>query len=101
MIKLTVLYGHPAQPEVFESYYTAIHLPLVADVQGIQRTELTVFVAQPDGSLPEYYRMAELYFATQAQMDTAMSSPAGQVLVADIANFASGGATVLLGHVAA
>lgn len=101
MIKLTVLYGHPTHPEVFESYYTTTHLPLVADVQGIQRAELTVFVAQPDGSLPEYYRMAELYFATQAQMDTAMSSAAGQVLVADIANFASGGTTVLLGHVVA
>jgi len=101
MLKLTVLYGHPTQPEAFESYYNTKHLPLVAYVEGIQRAELTVFASEADGSLPHYYRMAELYFTTQAQMDTAMNSDAGQALVADIANFATGGVTVLVGHVAA
>ena len=100
MIKLTVLYGHPVESDVFESYYIGTHLPLVADIQGIQRAELTLFNAQADGSLPAYYRMAELYFETQSQMDSAMGSPAGKTAVADIANFASGGATVLTGHVA-
>ena len=45
--------------------------------------------------------MAELYFDSQEQMDSVMSSAAAQVAVADIANFASGGATVLVGHVSA
>ncbi len=101
MIKLTVLYGQPKQPEAFESYYAQTHLPLVADIQGILRTELTLFALSADGSLPEYYRMAELYFDSQKQMDSVMSSAAAQVAVADIANFASGGATVLVGHVSA
>ena len=101
MIKLTVLYGHPLVPDDFEAYYRAMHRPLLADVQGIQRAELTLFCTQADGSLPAYYRMAELYFATQAQMDTALASAAGQILVADIENFATGGVTVLVGHVAA
>ncbi|NLZ79661.1 MAG: EthD family reductase [Gammaproteobacteria bacterium] len=101
MIKLTVLYGHPLVPDDFEAYYRATHRPLLADVQGIQRAELTLFCTQADGSLPAYYRMAELYFATQAQMDTALASAAGQILVADIENFATGGVTVLVGHVAA
>ena len=101
MIKLTVLYGHPLVPDDFEAYYRATHRPLLADVQGIQRAELTLFCTQADGSLPAYYRMAELYFATQAQMDTALASAAGQILVADIENFATGGVTVLVGNVAA
>ena len=101
MIKLTVLYGHPLVPDDFEAYYRATHRPLLADVQGIQRAELTLFCTQADGSLPAYYRMAELYFATQAQMDTALASAAGQILVADIENFATGGVTVLAGHGAA
>lgn len=99
MIKITVLYGQPAQPDVFEKYYAQTHLPLVAEVQGIQRTELTLFAAAADGSLPEYYRMAELYFDSKEQMDSAMSSTVAQIAVADIANFASGGATVLVGQV--
>ncbi len=101
MIKITVLYGQPQQPEVFESYYSQIHLPLVAAIDGIQRAELTLFTLSADGSLPEYYRMAELYFDSQEQMDSVMSSAAAQVAVADIANFASGGATVLVGQVSA
>lgn len=101
MIKITVLYGQPKQPEVFETYYSQTHLPLVADIQGVQRAELTVFAATADGALPEYYRMAELYFDSQEQMDSVMSSAAAQVAVADIANFASGGATVLVGQVSA
>lgn len=99
MIKITVLYGQPTQPEIFEKYYAQTHLPLVADVQGIQRTELTVFAPAADGALPEYYRMAELYFDSQEQMDSVLNSDAGKVAVADIGNFASGGATVLVGQV--
>ena len=99
MIKITVLYGQPAQPEIFENYYAQTHLPLVADVQGIKRTELTLFALSADGSLPEYYRMAELYFDSKEQMDNVMSSSAAQIAVADIANFASGGAIVLVGEV--
>ena len=87
MIKITVLYGQPKQPEAFESYYAQTHLPLVADIQGILRTELTLFALSADGSLPEYYRMAELYFDSQKQMDSVMSSAAAQVAVADIAYF--------------
>ena len=101
MIKITVLYGQPKQPEVFETYYSQTHLPLVADIQGIQRAELTVFAATADGALPEYYRMAELYFDNQEHMDRVMASATAQLAVADIANFASGGATVLVGQVSA
>lgn len=99
MIKLTVLYGQPTEPDIFEQYYVGTHLPLVAAVQGIQRIELTIFSAAANGGLPAYYRMAELYFTDQAQMDLVMNSPAAQVAVADIANFATGGATVLVGQV--
>jgi hypothetical protein len=28
MIKLTVLYGPPADPEAFEEYYADVHMPL-------------------------------------------------------------------------
>lgn len=99
MIKLTVLYGQPKDPEAFEAYYTKNHLPLVAEMQGVRRAELTVFTAA-EGSLPEYYRMAELYFDSKEHMESVIASKEGQLAVADIDNFASGGATVLVGQVA-
>ncbi len=100
MIKITVLYGQPSDQEAFESYYIKTHLPLVAEMKGVRRTELTVFASETDGSLPVYYRMAELYFDNQEQMENVISSKEGQLAVADIDNFASGGATVLIGQVA-
>ena len=39
MIKLTAVYGHPTDPAAFEKYYAATHMPLVAKIQGTERTE--------------------------------------------------------------
>ena len=97
MMKVTVLYSHPTSPEEFEKYYTDSHLPLAAKLQGVDRLELTKFVDGPDGGKPAFYRMAELYFATQEQMDDVLGSPKGQAVVDDIPKFATGGVTVIVG----
>ncbi len=99
MFKVTVLYGHPANPAEFERYYASTHLPLAARMRGLARLELTQFTSAPDGSLPVFYRMAELLFASQPQMAETMDSPEGKATVADLANFATGGVTVLIGTV--
>jgi uncharacterized protein (TIGR02118 family) len=39
MIKLTVLYGHPTDPEAFEEYYADVHMPLVEKIPGAERWE--------------------------------------------------------------
>lgn len=99
MIKATVLYGHPADPDAFEKYYAESHLPLVAKTPGIRRAETTRFLPNPDGSAPAFYRMAELYFAGPAEMQQALGSPEGQAMAGDLANFATGGVTILMGAV--
>lgn len=99
MIKATVLYGHPASPEAFEKYYSESHHPLVLKTAGIAKWEYTKFLPNPDGSDPAYYRMAELYFNNQEEMQQVMGSPEGQALAADLPNFATGGATVIMGIV--
>ncbi len=101
MYKVTVLYGHPTNTEAFEKYYAETHLPLAAKMKGVIRVELTKFVAAPGGGKPASYRMAELYFLSQADMDRTLSSPEGQATVADLANFATGGVTVLIGTIEA
>jgi uncharacterized protein (TIGR02118 family) len=101
MMKLTVLYGHPTSADAFEKYYKATHMPLVAKMKGVARTELTKFVGAPDGGKPAFYRMAELYFANQAEMEKTLGSAEGQATVGDLPNFASGGVTVVVGAVEA
>ena len=99
MMKITVLYGCPTSAEQFEKYYEGTHLPLAAKVKGVARIEFTKFVSGPDGAKPAFYRMAELYFTTQAQMEQSLKSPEGQATVADIQNFATGGVTMVIGSV--
>ena len=99
MIKVTVLYGHPKSPDDFEKYYESTHLPLAAKIKGVVRLELTKFIAGPDGGKPAFYRMAELYFNTQTEMEQSLGSPEGQAVIDDIQNFATGGVTVLIGSV--
>ncbi len=68
-------------------------------MKGVDRLELTLFSPDPDGEQPAYYRMAELYFPTEEQMQATMGSPEGEATVADLPKFATGGVTVLAGSV--
>ena len=99
MMKVTVMYGHPKSPEQFENYYATVHMPIAATMKGLERLELTKFVAGPDGGAPAFYRMAEAYFSTQAQMEQCLASPEGKATVADLSNFATGGVTMIIGSV--
>lgn len=99
MIKGTVLYGHPKDAGAFEKYYSETHLPLVTKTNGVVKAEYTKFLPNPDGSAPAYYRMAELYFEGPAAMQQALTSPEGQAMAADLANFATGGVTLIFGMV--
>ncbi len=99
MLKVTVLYGHPKSPEDFEQYYEEKHGPIASKMPGVLRFELTRFSAGQDGGRPAFYRMAEIYFEDEGQMKISMASPEALATISDIANFATGGATVLIGVV--
>lgn len=99
MIKVTVLFNHPEDSEAFERHYAQTHLPLAGKMKGVSRLELTRFVSNPDGSKPAYYRMAELYFPDEDQLQSTLGSPEGQAAVGDLPNFATGGAAMLIGAV--
>jgi uncharacterized protein (TIGR02118 family) len=99
MLKVTVLYGHPASPEDFEKYYEEVHGPIAAKMNSVVRFELTKFTSGPDGGRPAFYRMAELHFETEELMKASLASPEGRATLADLPNFATGGATILVGVV--
>jgi uncharacterized protein (TIGR02118 family) len=91
MVKLTVLYGHPDDPDAFEEYYANTHMPLVDEIPNLQRYEAARIIATPDGSEPPYYRIFEGYFEDMEQLQSSLSTPEGQAAPNDIPNFATGG----------
>jgi uncharacterized protein (TIGR02118 family) len=99
MIKLTVLYGHPTDANAFETYYAQTHLPIASKTGGIEKTEFTKFLPNPDGTAPAHYRMVELYFSGPAEMQQSLESPEGKAMAGDLQNFATGGVTILFGSV--
>ena len=100
MVKLTVLYGLPEDPEAFEEYYAGRHMPLAAKIPNVERFE-SGRVAAPEGGDPPYQRIAELWFASASVMQESLSSPEGRAATDDIPNFATAGATVFVSEVEA
>lgn len=96
MYKLIVLYDHPDDPEEFDRYYREVHAPLVKKVPGIERIVVNRVVGDPMGGRPRYYLVAELHFADRAAFEAAARTPEFRATGADLANFAKGGATLLI-----
>ena len=101
MVKLTVLYGHPDDPDAFEEYYANTHMPLVDEIPNLQRYEAARIVATPDGSEPPYYRIFEGYFEDIEQLQSGMATLEGQAAANDIPNFATGGAALFIAEIVA
>lgn len=103
MVKLTVLYGHPDDPDAFEEYYANTHMPMVPKIPNLIRYETARVAATPDGSeeggRPPYYRIFEGYFEDMEQLQSGMSSPEGQAPPADLPNFATGGTTIFVSEI--
>jgi uncharacterized protein (TIGR02118 family) len=99
MVKLTVLYGHPKDPAHFERYYLETHTPVALRVKGVRRFEISKITGTLDGTPPPYYRLADLYFDDVAHMQEVLASPEGQATAADLANFATGGVTLMIADV--
>ncbi len=100
MVKLTVLFGYPEDPEAFEEYYANQHLPLAAKIPNVQRFESGMMRAIDEGESP-YHRIAELWFESAERMGEALSSPEGEAASVDLPNFATGGAKFLVSEVEA
>jgi len=97
MIKLTILYGHPADPAEFEEYYYKTHMPIAAKMTGFEKVEFTKFVDGTGSQKAAFYRMAEYWFNNFEALQATMNSREGQAAGADLANFATGGVQLLVG----
>lgn len=96
MVKLQVFYGQPKDPAAFEAYYKDPHTPKALKVPGLRRFEISKVVGAPGGGEPAYYRTADLYFDNMGALQAGLASPEGQAAAADLGNFATGGATLIV-----
>ena len=95
-IKLVVLYTQPDDPTAFDEHYLGVHMPLAVSIPGLQRAETGKLPVALDGGEQTYYRMAELYFADQAAMDTAFGSAQGAATAEDYGQIAPPGSRMLI-----
>ncbi|MDA0636867.1 EthD family reductase [Nonomuraea sp. MCN248] len=94
--QLLALYHHPESASAFDKHYDEVHAPLAARLPGLRAYTAT----RPAGNDPAYHLVAVLTFDDEAAFNAAMGSDVGQQAVADLANFAGGGVTMLTGPAA-
>jgi len=95
MAQVLVLYNTPADPAAFDRYYHETHIPIAQKIPGLRSYLISSSPVQAlVGSAP--YLVAELNFDSMDDLGAALSSAEGQAAAADVANFASGGATLLI-----
>ncbi len=96
MAQLVVTYGIPSDPAAFDRHYSEIHVTLARAIPGLRRFETTRGpVLTPEGP-SDVHMIATLHFDTLGDIAAAFASPEGQAAAADVSNFASGGASMLM-----
>lgn len=87
MVKLVAMFRKPADTETFEEHYETVHIPLVRKMPGMKRIELSKVTGAPMAT-PQYYRMAEMFFENQQDLNKAIMSPEGIAAAKDLMGFA-------------
>jgi uncharacterized protein (TIGR02118 family) len=95
MAQVLVLYNTPADTAAFDRYYHETHIPIAKKVPGLRSYVISSSPVQAmTGTAP--YLVAELSFDSMADISAALMSAEGQATAADLGNFATAGATLLV-----
>ncbi|HBY99190.1 MAG: EthD family reductase [Ardenticatenaceae bacterium] len=87
MHKLVALYRQPENTTAFDEHYFNTHAPLMANVPGYERIEVSRVTRTLMGQ-PEYYLMYEMWFADKDALRAALRSPQNAAAGQDLAGFA-------------
>ncbi|MFP5020486.1 EthD family reductase [Pseudonocardia phyllosphaerae] len=95
--RLVILYGHPDDAAAFEDYYASTHIPYaVKHMPNVRDAQNSRVVELADGSRAPYYRVSQMSYDDLAALRAGIESEDGRSTIADLANFATGGATLLV-----
>lgn len=89
-----VLYPMPRDPVAFRDYYESTHLNLVAHMPGL-RASCHAFDLDGVGAASPYFCVWQGDFDSKQAMSDAMNSTQGGLVAADVANYATGGCTLM------
>lgn len=98
--RLMILYGHPEDAAAFEQYYASTHIPYASEHmpnvrEATNSRVLDTLDDPPDGRVP-FYRISQLTYDDLASLRQGIESEDGRSTIADLATFATGGATLLI-----
>jgi uncharacterized protein (TIGR02118 family) len=94
-VRLIALYATPEDAAAFDAHYHGVHAPIVRQYPGLLDLRLTRAAGVADQE-PAFYLMAEMAFASRADLDAAMASESGVESARDLRNFAAAGVTILV-----
>ena len=96
MAKVIAMYKTPVDAAAFDSYYFGPHMKLAKAVPGLTEYEITRGPIMSLAGPAPYYLIAVLTFDSMASAASALASPQGQAVAADLDNFATGGVEILM-----
>jgi len=96
MAKLVVIYGKPTDAAAFDRHYADIHVPIARQIPGLRDYEVSKGAVMTPAGPAEAHLIATLIFDDMAAIQAAFASPEGQRAAADVQNFATGGAQMLM-----
>jgi uncharacterized protein (TIGR02118 family) len=95
MAQILVLYNAPADPAAFDRYYHQTHIPIAKKIPGLRSYVISNGPVQALAGIAPHL-VAILQFDSMVDVNAALASPEGQATAADLPNFASGGASLLI-----
>ena len=96
MADVVVLYKTPKDAAAFDKYYAATHIPLARKMPGLRKYQISNGPVGSPAGPSGVHLVATLTFDSVAAIQAAFGSAEGKATAADLPNFASGGADILI-----
>ena len=95
MVRLIALFRQPPDPGAFDAHYRDVHTPLVLAYPGLVDLKVTR-LRSPGPREPVFYQVAEMSFASRADLEAALVSEPGKESGRDLRNFALAGVDLVI-----
>ena len=96
MIRVLALHNAPYEVSSYDDYYVNVHMPLVRRIPGVRNIRYGRVIRAADGGPAPYFLISDVYFDDEATLEVALESPEMAEAFADVPNFATGGATIMI-----
>jgi uncharacterized protein (TIGR02118 family) len=93
---LLVLYKTPKDPAAFDRHYAETHIGLAKKIPGVKSYRISTGAVGTPAGPSGIHLVATLTFDSMAALQAGLGSPEGAAAGGDVANFATGGADLLM-----